>query len=343
MNLTKDKRAYGILVIEDNPGDFALVEDFLFDQIESPEIVRATTCSDAANILADNKYDVILLDLSLPDKTGAPLITEIIGLSKGAPVIVFTGYTDFSFGVKSLSLGISDYILKDDLTSMALFKSIVYNIERKKIISDNEQSEQRYSELFNFSPQPMWVVDLATLRFLDVNRAMVNHYGYSAEELLSMTLRDIGPAEDIPDLKRNHGQEEQNYSGYAHHVVIHRLKDGRLRNVDIRVAPVWYKGKRANIVTATDITERLEYVQAIESQNSRLKEISWIQSHIVRAPMSRIMGLVPLFRNPNESEEEKQLILDYILKSVYELDEVVKNITDKSRVEDFQALLGKTE
>jgi hypothetical protein len=55
------------------------------------------------------------------------------------------------------------------------------------------------------------------------------------------------------------------------------------------------------------------------------------------------MGLVPLFRNPNESEEEKQLILDYILKSVYELDEVVKNITDKSRVEDFQALLGKTE
>ena len=80
-------------------------------------------------------------------------------------------------------------------------------------------------------------------------------------------------------------------------------------------------------------------MQAIEKQNARLKEISWIQSHIVRAPISRIMGLVPLISNPNESESEKQLMLDFILESVYELDEVVKNITDKSRVEDFQELL----
>ncbi len=343
MNLLKDKIGYSILVIEDNPGDFALIEDLLFEQIESPEISRATTCSGAADILADNKYDVILLDLSLPDKTGAPLIEEIIGLSKSTPVIVFTGYADFSFGVKSLSLGISDYILKDDLTSMTLYKSIIYSIERRKIISNHEQSELRYSELFNFSPQPMWVVDLVSLGFLDVNRAMVTHYGYSRDELLSMTLRDIRPAEDIPELERNIERDQQGQSDYSHHVVIHRLKDGRLRNVDIRVAPVWYKGRRANIVTATDITERLEYVQAIESQNTRLKEISWIQSHVVRAPMSRIMGLVPLIRNTNESEEEKKLILDYILKSVFELDEIVKNITDKSRVEDFQALLGKTE
>ena len=343
MSLAKDQTGYRILIIEDNPGDFILVEDLLFEQIESPEINRVTTCSDAANVLADNKYDVILLDLSLPDKTGAPLITEVIGLSKGTPVIVFTGYADFSFGIKSLSLGISDYILKDDLTSMTLYKSITYSIERKKIISDSEQSEQRYSELFNFSPQPMWVVDVATLRFLDVNRAMVNDYGYSREELLSMTLRDIRPAEDVPGLERNIELDQQNPGDYSHHVVIHRLNDGRLRNVDIRVAPVWYKGKWANIVTATDITERLEYVQAIERQNTRLKEISWIQSHIVRAPMSRIMGLVPLVSNPNESEEEKRLILDYILKSVFELDEIVKNITDKSRVEDFQALLAKTE
>jgi len=46
-----------------------------------------------------------------------------------------------------------------------------------------------------------------------------------------------------------------------------------------------------------------------------------------------------LITNPKESESEKQLMLDYILESVYELDEVVRNITDKSRVEDFQALL----
>jgi len=153
MNLVKDKTEYRILVIEDNRGDFALVEDFLFDQIESPEITRASTCSEAVQILANHKYDVILLDLSLPDKTGAVLITEILTVSKGAPVIVFTGYTDFAFGVKSLSLGISDYILKEDLTSMSLYKSIVYNIERKHFISALETSEMQvrsFAKQLNF-------------------------------------------------------------------------------------------------------------------------------------------------------------------------------------------------
>jgi len=334
-----DRHEYNILIVEDNPGDFALVEDFLFEQIESPGITRALDFEMAKGLLEKEDFDIILLDLSLSDKTNEPLIREIVPLSKGTPIIVLTGYADISFGLKSLSLGVSDYIPKDDLTSMSLYKSIVYSIERKKSILDIEQSERRYSELFNFSPQPMWVVDLNTLQFLDVNRATVNQYGYSREEFLQMTLRDIWPAENVPELEKNFEEDRQKNSEHLQRVVSHKLKNGRLRHVDLQISPIWYKGRRANIVIATDITERLDYVQAIESQNARLKEISWIQSHIVRAPISRIMGLVPLICNPRETESERQLMLDYILTSVYELDEIVRNITDKSRVEDFQALL----
>jgi len=334
-----DKHEYNILVVEDNPGDFTLVEDLLFEQIESPRITRALDFETASGLLEKEDFDIVLLDLSLPDKTNEPLIREIMELSSGAPVIVLTGYADFGFGLKSLSLGVSDYILKDDLTSMSLYKSIIYSIERKKSILEKEQSEQRYSELFNFSPQPMWVVDVTTFQFLDVNRAMIKHYGYSREELLQMTLRDVKPADDIPVMEKDIEVDRQSNSEHIQRVVIHKLKDGRLRHFDLQISPLWYKGRRANIVIATDITERLNYMQAIEKQNARLKEISWIQSHIVRAPISRIMGLVPLISNPNESESEKQLMLDFILESVYELDEVVKNITDKSRVEDFQELL----
>ena len=150
-----NKGSLSILIIEDNLGDFILVEDFLFEQIEAPVISHCVSYSDAKELLSlrDGAFDVILLDLSLPDKTGAPLITEILGLSKGAPVIVFTGYTDFTFGVKSLSLGISDYILKEDLTSMSLYKSIVYNIERKHFISALETSEMQgraFAKQLNF-------------------------------------------------------------------------------------------------------------------------------------------------------------------------------------------------
>jgi len=139
------KGDYDILIIEDNPGDFALVEEFLFEQIEAPLISRALNYHEAKKILSvkETPFDIILLDLSLPDKTGMPLIQDIVELSLNAPVIVLTGYADLTFGVKSLSLGVADYILKDELTALSLYKSIVYSTERKRIISALEISEKR--------------------------------------------------------------------------------------------------------------------------------------------------------------------------------------------------------
>jgi len=79
----------------------------------------------------------------LPDKTGSELIKNIVNESNNIPVIVLTGYDDFTFGVKSISLGISDYILKDELTSLTLYKTIIYSLERRKIVSSLEESEKR--------------------------------------------------------------------------------------------------------------------------------------------------------------------------------------------------------
>jgi signal transduction histidine kinase len=140
-----NKGSLVVLVIEDNPGDFTLVEEFLFDQIESPFIVNAHNYKEAVEIIGsgDHAFDIILLDLSLPDKTGMPLIEEIIEISAKVPVVVLTGYADLTFGVKSLAMGISDYILKDELTALSLYKSIVYSIERKRIIYKLESSEKR--------------------------------------------------------------------------------------------------------------------------------------------------------------------------------------------------------
>src|ERR1700761_6620926 len=103
-----NKGAYSILIVEDNPGDFALVEEFLFEQIEAPAISHAANYQEAKNILhsKETPFDIVLLDLSLSDKTGMPLIHDIVELSLKAPVIVLTGYADLTFGVQSLSSGV---------------------------------------------------------------------------------------------------------------------------------------------------------------------------------------------------------------------------------------------
>ena len=332
--MASNRIEHNILVIEDNPGDFALVEEFLSEQFKVLNIVHAKNFKKAKDILTGKvfKFDIILLDLSLPDKTGLSLIQEIMEMSASTPVIVLTGNTSAAFGMQSLSLGVSDYIFKDELTAISLYKSIIYSSEREKITLALKESERQYSELFQLSPQPMWVFDIESLYFLNVNDAAIDHYGYSREEFLSMTVRDIQPAYDNylpePVLSFSKFDNQSVLTGLFNY----RKKNGKIIQVEIQGNVIQYEDKKAKIILAIDVTERLKYIQAIEEQNKRLSEISWMQSHIVRAPLARLMGLVDLMKEPRENIEEEQKVLEYILISARELDYVIKEIIDKSIV-----------
>jgi len=195
--MIKDKKPYRILVIEDNPGDYFIVEDFLMEQILNPSIVHVINFKEAAAILSsDTSFDVILLDLTLPDKSSENLIAEILTVAAASPVIILTGYTDIDFSIKSISMGILDYLLKDELNAVMLYKSILYSIERKKAIAELKESEKRYSDLFHLSPQPMCLYEKDTYRFTKINNAATVHFGYTEKEVLQMSLLDIIPAED---------------------------------------------------------------------------------------------------------------------------------------------------
>jgi PAS domain S-box-containing protein len=330
-----NKGDHNILVIEDNPGDFALVEEFLLEQIEGPSIAHAWNYTEAKNILSAKPahFDIVLLDLSLPDKTGMPLIRDIVEFSLNVPIIVLTGYADLAFGVKSLSLGVSDYLLKDELTSTSLYRSIVYNLERKRIITELAESERRHSELFHLSPLPMYVFELESLAFLDVNDAFIKHYGYTRDEIFNMNLRQLRPEEEVEAFEKALSSDSRDQRNRNLGIHIHKKKNGEIIQVDIQSNFILYQGKEAKITIANDVTERLNYIKAIEQQNEKLREISWIQSHIVRAPLARIMGLIHVIKDMKENSGEKSETLDYIILSANELDEAIRNITDKTNVE----------
>jgi signal transduction histidine kinase len=141
--MEKDKKNYKLLVIEDNEGDFLLIEHFLSEEILSPQITHVKTLKQAKELLTGQHtpFDIVLLDLSLPDSDGEQLIVEIVALCPESPVIVLTGYADIEFGIRSLSLGIFDYLLKEEINARSLFKSVIFNIERKKTRRSLEESE----------------------------------------------------------------------------------------------------------------------------------------------------------------------------------------------------------
>ncbi|MBK5273159.1 MAG: response regulator, partial [Bacteroidia bacterium] len=197
--MLRDKKPYRILVIEDNPGDIIIVEDFLMEQINDPVIEQAGNFKQAREILSvkDYLFDVILLDLSLPDKSGEKLVTDMLQIAPLCPIIILTGFADINFSIKSISLGIIDYLLKDDLNATTLYKSIIYAIERKKTILQLERAEKKASDLFHLSPQPMWLYDTETFRFVEVNKAAIDKYGYSEEEFLNIITKDLDANNDI--------------------------------------------------------------------------------------------------------------------------------------------------
>lgn len=326
--MRKDSIEYRFLVIEDNFGDYFLIEEYLSEHIQSPQLTHASTFFEAKEFLSDleKQFDVILLDLSLPDSSGEKLIVEIIELAKGFPVIALTGFTDLDFSIKSLALGVSDYLLKDDLTPAMLYKTLIYSIERKKYIDDLQKSERNYSNLFHLSPLPKCVCNKETLEILDVNQAAVNHYGYSREEFLNLHFGDLFLEKGL-FLDQNGNRMECEKPMKA----VHKKRNGEIIQVEIVSSLIQFNDSESCLILVNDVTEKNLHLQTIEKQNAAFREIAWIQSHIVRAPLARLMGLVNLLETEmNPAEEETKTILKYIQTSANELDQIVRDISEKS-------------
>jgi len=329
--MIKDNRVYKIAVIEDNIGDFILLQEYLEETVISPVIYHFNCYKDFLSFSEKeskfNEIDVILLDLSLPDKNGEVLIKDVLKISPNKPVIALTGFSDICFAVKTLSLGVYDYLIKDDLTATILYKSIIYNIERNKNLIQLKESEQRYFDLFELSPQPMFVYSSESLNILDVNQAAIEHYGYSRNEFLELKVENITSLECNNDLKINSLTKEVRNA----FICKHKTKNGRVLTIDVRSNEIEYKNQKAIVILANDITENLRHTEAIERQNQILKEITWTQSHVVRAPLARLMGLVEILSTEKNSESEKKEILGCLLKSAQDLDEIITDIVNKSK------------
>lgn len=201
---------------------------------------------------------------------------------------------------------------------------------------DLKESEQRYSDLFHLSPQPIWVYETDSLKILTVNEAAIKHYGYSYEEFLNMTIKGIRSESEIPKLVATINELKQRGKPHSNGEYLHRKKNGDEIIVEIQSNILLYKGKEARVVLATDITERYKHIRAIEVQNEKLKKIAWTQSHVVRAPIARIMGLVELLKDSSSPivEIEKEQLLKHLLHSATELDEIITNIVLTSQKDE---------
>lgn len=223
-------------------------------------------------------------------------------------------------------------------------------IELATALDGLRASEQHYRMLFEANPHPMWVYDVASLRFLAVNDAAVRHYGYGRAEFLGMSLMDLRAPEDAPAPRE--GVENPSAGDRHRGVFRHRRKDGSLIRVEVVSESLLFEGKQARLALASDVTERERAEEEIrqlnatleervrrrtrelEASNRELEAFSYSVSHDLRAPLRHIGGYAELLKNEAGASlsPTAQRFLGVIRDSATRLGRLIDELLEFSRM-----------
>ncbi|GET33667.1 hypothetical protein PbJCM13498_25300 [Prolixibacter bellariivorans] len=133
------------------------------------------------------------------------------------------------------------------------------------------ESKQKYKYLFHNNPHPMWIYDLETYQFIEVNNAAVKHYGYSRAEFLSMTIKDIRPEEDVAQLMIDLGRHEDDFDWAGEWR--HKKKNGEIISVAVSSHRLTFNDRPARLVLTTDVTERNKALKALHDSEERYRTL----------------------------------------------------------------------
>jgi PAS domain S-box-containing protein len=250
-----------ILHLEDNPADTLLVRDQFANDELAAEVQNVGCRAEFLQALAEQPWDLVLADYRLPDFTGLDALKLVRKKFPDLPFILMSGTLGEQAAIESLKSGATDYILKQnrDRLPAAVRRAVAEAAERARrqaAEEDLRRSEKEYRLLFEGNPHPMWVFSLETLAILEVNEAATQHYGYSRDEFLRMTLADLR----VSDHNRPGAATPANIKAQGL-VWRHRHKSGTEMDMEVIWSPLAFRGKLAALTLATDVTVRRRSAQ----------------------------------------------------------------------------------
>jgi PAS domain S-box-containing protein len=201
-------------------------------------------------------------------------------------------------------------------------------------------SERNYRMLFESHPQPMWLYDIDTLAFLKVNDAAVDEYGYSRDEFMGMTIKDIRPPQDVPKfLELIANSPTFDRSGPWPHT----LKDGSTIQVLITSHAIRFGEHNARFVLAENLTESRRLELELSQSKARAEstaelgrakdEMLSIVSHEMRTPLSSIVGFTELLLTRDITSKQRKQYLGVMLQEGLRLTALITDFLDLRLIE----------
>lgn len=311
----------GILLIEDDP-DFALLMNLYVNDAcgEGVKYVLESAASllEGLDLLARQEFDIVLLDLMLPDSSGLDTLTQVRRRAPGVPVVVLTNLDPEALDLRAISAGAQDYLIKSKVDPQLLRRAIGHALERSRVF---EQMES----LVRGSPDGVVIIDDAGIvRY--ANPAALSLFSRPAERiqgrLFEYPLAPEGPT-------------------------VVNLPAGRVG--EIRLADVEWRGRKARLATVRDITElkKLEHIRAEVKERRRMDELKDkllnTVSHELRTPLSIVVAAVGAVRErlAGPLTEDQEEMLRSADRSLARLTRILDNFLDLSRLESGSACVDR--
>ena len=242
-----------LLVIEDDPAELFFLKEMLRSiPLEIQNFFEAGGMEVACKVLKNNPVHLIFLSLSLPGYSGLQGFLEIQKCIN-IPVIILTDHSTIDIARQAIKAGAHDYLVKGEFNKSLLNRSIHYSLERNNQDKKLKESEEKYKEMFHKSPFPSMIYEKRSLQFIEVNDAAIRKYGYSHDEFVNLTLRDIRYDEEIPLFLMNNNNTEEHKKLH-----LHKKKNGEIMLVEVICFPIKYFGKKVMQALIQDVTEKVK-------------------------------------------------------------------------------------
>lgn len=280
-----------VLLVEDSPTDALIIGEALIDITEfAHRLTRAESLSDALAQAEKARFDVVLLDLGLPDGNGIDTFRRFRQLAPDTHVLVLTGLSDISVGLVAIQEGAQDYLLKREIQAALLSRAIRYAIERNRASAELAASEERFQLAVSGASAGLWDWNPRT-GALYLSPHFREIVGYSEDELPNdmqahYQVIHPGDVERVALALKAHTQERHPYD-VEYRV---RTRAGEYRWIQSRAQALWDASGAAYRMVGwiLDVTERRRANEALRESREELQRLSANIEHIREEEKTRI-------------------------------------------------------
>ncbi len=263
-----------ILLIEDNPGDVRLLREHVAEGGAGRfELTHADRLSAGLKRLVETSFDVVLLDLSLPDSQGSDTVFRIRAKSNRMPIVVLTGVEDEALGLRLIQLGVQDYLVKGQVTGPLLTRSLRYAVERVRMEEILRESEARFRAIMDNSPALMFLKDIEG-RYLQINRRFEEVFHIVNRDIIGKMDEEIFPPMQAAAFRAN--DQKVLDAGLAMEFEEEALHDDGFHTSIVMKFPLLDEQGQMSALCGivTDITERRRAEKQLQDTVDRVRTLS---------------------------------------------------------------------